>query len=74
MLYEIEVEKKRLTEYFTDDSEHYSKISEGGLPEECDLIGVRGDKSGRFLIFSFFKNDGKPEVKRLLPIVSTRRE
>jgi len=74
MLFEIEVEKKRLTEYFTKGSERYSKITEGGLPEECELISVRGDESGRMMIFTFFKNDGNPEVKSLLPIVSTRRE
>lgn len=74
MLFEIEVEKTILTDYFTDGSEHYSKITEGGLPEECELIGVRGDESGRMMIFSFFKNDGNPEVKTLLPIITTRRE
>ena len=74
MIYEIEVDKKRLTEYFTDGSEHYSKITEGGLPEGCDFVGVRGSESGQSLIFSFFKNDGIPEVKTLIPIITTRRE
>ena len=74
MIYEIPVNKKIITEHFTNGFKRNAKVPEAGLPEGCEFIGVRGTESGQSLIFSFFKNDGKPEVKTLTPIITTRRE
>lgn len=74
MIYEIEIDKKLMTNYYTEGSEHSYKITEGGLPEGCNLVGVRGSESGQNLILSFFKNDGASGTKTLTPIITTRRE
>lgn len=74
MLFEIELDKKLITEHFATGSVRAYEITEGGLPEGCEFVGVRGDESGRNLIFSFFKNDGDREVKTLTPILTTRRD